>query len=243
MIVQGRGSILVLLHGAGVDNRLWAPQLADLSLTYQVIVPNLPGHGNVPVVEDVPAMAGYVRARLSELGVERYALVGLSLGGMVALDLAGHWPNEVTHLVMIESVPKVADSRLANCVAGRMLSLLGLVSPRMLASLPARWMGAETESAERYLRSALRRMTRKNIVAVLKAALAYDGRPYLKQLSMPTLIMVAEKNPATHERARQMADRIDGCRFVTIPGAGHIANRDAPAFVSRAVESFLGAGG
>lgn len=238
-IVRGEGSALVFLHGAGVDKDLWHPQIAAFSKTYKVVVPTLPGHGNLAAVSDVPAMAEAVRAKLTALGIGRYALVGLSLGGMVALEMAGRWPNDVTHLVMIESVPCVTDSRAARAVAGRLLSLLRLVSPRLLAALPARWMGAKTEDAGRYLKAALRRMSRANTVAVLKAALAYDGRIHFRQLSMPTLVMVAEKNPVTHERARRMAHAIGGCRFVTIPGAGHIANRDDPGFVNRTIQVLL----
>ena len=238
-IVRGEGAALVFLHGAGVDKDLWHPQVAAFSETYKVVVPTLPGHGNLEAVPDVPAMAEAVRAELTTLGIGRYALVGLSLGGMVALEMASRWPNDVTHLVMIESVPCVTDSRAAKAVAKRLLSLLRLVSPRLLAALPARWMGAKTEDTGRYLKAALRRMSRANTVTVLKAALAYDGRRHLKQLSMPTMVMVAEKNAATYDRARRMADAIHGCRFVTIPGAGHITNRDAPRFVNRTIQVFL----
>lgn len=54
---QGNGPAVVFLHGAGVDLALWEPQLTAFSSRCRVIAPNLPGHGDVPLVDDVPAMA------------------------------------------------------------------------------------------------------------------------------------------------------------------------------------------
>lgn len=239
LIDEGTGSALVFLHGAGVDNTLWEPQIAAFGATHRVIVPNLPGHGAVPAVETVRQMADHIRAQLLDCGVRQYAIVGLSLGGMVALDMAARWPEEVTHLVMIESVPNVADNRTALAMGRAFVSLFRFVSPKLFALLPARQLGAETPEAAHYLKRVLPQRKARDNHAVLQAALAYDGRPHLPRLSMPTMIMVGEKNRATHKRAKAMCEAIDQCRFVVIPNAGHIANRDAPEFVNTKLQSFL----
>ena len=88
LIDEGEGPALVFLHGAGVNNRMWAPQCARFRTTHRVIIPNLPGHGCIVAVGSVEQMADDVRRRLHALGVQRYVLVGLSLGGMVALEMA-----------------------------------------------------------------------------------------------------------------------------------------------------------
>lgn len=239
LIDEGTGSALVFLHGAGVDNTLWEPQIAAFGAAHRVIVPNLPGHGAVPAVETVQQMADHIRAQLLDCGVRQYAIVGLSLGGMVALDMAGRWPEEVTHLVMIESVPNVADNRAALAMGRAFVSLIRFVSPKLFALLPARQLGAETPEAAHYLKRVLPQRKAQENHAVLQAALTYDGRPHLPRLSMPTMIMVGEKNRATHKRAKAMCEAIDQCRFVVIPNAGHIANRDAPEFVNAKLQSFL----
>ena len=236
---RGTSPALVFLHGAGVDKALWDPQMQALCDRFHCIALDLPGHGNVPAVADVPATAAYVHGRLQQHGIDRYAVVGLSLGGMVALDIAARWPEEVTHLVMIESVPNVTDNSALKFLANAVVGLLKLISPRLLAAMPARQMGAISEDAGGYLKSALRRMTRHGNYAVMKAAMSYDGRNHLPSLQMPTLIMVGEHNRQTHAGAQEMAARIPGARFVTIPEAGHIANRDAPEFVSSAIRNFV----
>lgn len=239
LIVAGSGPAIVFLHGAGVDNQLWSPQIEAFRDTHTVVVPNLPGHGGVPAADSVPAMADRILNQLDALSVSRYALVGLSLGGMVALDMTAQRPAVVTSLTMIESVARVTDSRLAQFLAKRVLDILGLVGPRVLSAIPASQMGAETVDAGRYVKTAMQNMTRQNTRSVLRAALAYDGREHLKSIIAPVLVMVGEKNAATHERARLIADQVENGEFVVIPGAGHIANRDAPQFVNEKLRNFL----
>ncbi len=239
VVDQGEGRVLVFLHGAGVDTAMWAPQAAAFSSRYRVIVPLLPGHGNSPAVDSVEEMAKHVRALLKARGVSRYAVIGLSLGGMVALEMAARWPEEVTHLAMIEAVPNVTDNRLALAVTHTMLGLLRVVPPKLLAKLPARHLGAESPAAAQYLRQALPCMTARNNCRVLRIALAYDGRPHLPMISMPTLVMVGEKNKATHARARAMAQQIEHSRFIIVPGAGHIANLDKPQLINDALQHLL----
>lgn len=239
VIDQGRGDVLVFLHGAGVDNLLWEPQIAAFTDSYRVISLNLPGHGKVPAVESVEDMADYVRAMLNERGITRYSVIGLSLGGMVALDIARRWPDEVVRLAMIESVPRVTDNRLVLALARGVLLLMRLIGRWLFALMPARVMGAETAESARYFKPALAKMSAANTYVVQRAALAYDGRPHLPDLKMPVLVMVGEKNTATHKSAKDIAEAITQCESVIIPGAGHIANLDAPEFVNQALKSFL----
>ncbi|SMR81992.1 Alpha/beta hydrolase family protein [Aliiroseovarius halocynthiae] len=240
IIDHGQGPVLVFLHGAGVDNRLWDPQLLVFEKTHRVIALNLPGHGTVPAVGSVEDMADWVHRQLTDLGINRYCVIGLSLGGMVALELASRHPDHVSHLVMIESVPNAIDSRIARPFAHVMLMLLRLIPVKLLAKLPGRSMGAETDDAAKYVQGAIGRMSTSNIYAVMRAALAYDGRPHLPHISMPATIMVGEKNKATHARAEDASRTIKAANFRVIPGAGHIANRDAVEFTNNALRAALG---
>lgn len=241
MIDEGHGPTLVFLHGAGVDNRLWEPQVSAFAPTHRVVLPNLPGHGGVPVRESVQQMAEQVRAQLLDKGINRYAIIGLSLGGMVALDMAGRWGDEVTHLAMIETVPHVTDSRLMFLIARALLAPFKLIPPGILSLLPARLLGAETKDSALYLKRTIAGTGARDNHAVLQAALAYDGRPHLVGLQMPVLVMVGEKNKGIHKRAREMAEAVADAHFVVVPAAGHIANRDAPHFVNNILLSFLSA--
>lgn len=236
----GAGPVVVLLHGAGVDAALWAPQVQVFSQNHRVLVPNLPGHGGVPVTAGgIRGMAEYVHAELMALGVRRYAVVGLSLGGMVALEMAARWPDQVSHLVLAESVANVTASPVVKGLAAMALRLVFLVPPKWLAKLPANMMGAVTPEAGEYVKQAIGRMTRRDAYAVMRAALEYDGRPGLARIRAKTLVMVGAKNRHTHKRARKMASGIMAARFVVVPDAAHIVNRDNPEFFNREVLDFL----
>ena len=239
LIDEGRGPAIVFLHGAGVDNAMWAPQHTHFHRSHRVVIPNLPGHGGVPAVGCVEQMAEDVHARLQGIRVDRYALVGLSLGGMVALEIATRWSNEVSHLGLIEAVPTVTSSAVARRVIAACLWPMKLIPPRWMARLPARHLGAETPAAAAYLKAALPRLNAAQAHTVLRLATVYDGRRHLAGLTMPCAVMVGARNLRIHKRAADMAAAIPGCRHVVLPGAGHIANLDAPDAVNAALEALL----
>ncbi|WP_224825534.1 alpha/beta fold hydrolase [Cognatishimia sp. MH4019] len=239
-IAVGEGPALVLLHGAGVDLDLWTPQMPAFAACYRVIALNLPGHGDSPMVSGgVPAMADAVMQTLDALGIQRAAFMGLSLGGMVALEIAGRWPDRATHLIMVEAVPFVAATSWGQRLMEAAILPLRLIPPRWLAKLPAKSMGAETEEAGRYVKIALAKMTAANTHRILRDALRYDGRPRLAQVTAPTLVMVGAANPATHSRAQVAADGIQNAQFEVVPNAGHILNRDAAAHFTARSLAFL----
>ncbi|MEL7214126.1 MAG: alpha/beta fold hydrolase [Pseudomonadota bacterium] len=236
-IETGQGPPLVLLHGAGVDLDLWAPQMAAYAAHHRVIALNLPGHGASPMVlNGVPGMADAVVQTLDALGIDRCAVIGLSLGGMVALEIAGRWPDRVTHLIFVEAVPYVAASSWGKRAMAAAIWPLQWIPPRWLAKLPAKSMGAETEEAGQYVKTALAKMDRAVTYRILRDALDYDGRACLAQVTARSLILVGAANPATHKRAQEAAAGITGAVFEIVPDAGHILNRDAAeAFTQRTI--------
>lgn len=239
-IDQGTGPTLVFLHGAGVDATLWDPQVAAFTADHRVICVTLPGHPGVPMVDGgVDGMAAAIRDALFDHGVETYAAIGLSLGGMVALEMAARWPDQVTHLVLVESVPNVTKNPVVVRLGHIGVALVSAIGPVFYRMIPDRSMGAHTRAAGAYTKAAIMQMTRADLRAVLKAALDYDGIPHLPQITQPTLVIVGEHNKQTHQRARAMADAIPGARFAMLPDAAHIANRDAPDAFNRLVAEHL----
>lgn len=234
----GSGPALVLLHGAGVDPDLWQPQLAQFSQTHRVIAPALPGHAGRPPVTSVEAMAEDVLHQLE--GVAEFALVGLSLGGMVALEIAARCPERVTHLVLAESVPCVAGNPISRALMAGMLAILGRIPPRWMAWLPAKHLGAASPEAAAYLVARLKKTRAQDNRAVLKLALRYDGRRHLAQIKSPALVLVGALNRATHARARAMAQALPQARYTALADASHLVNWDARDAFNQTLSSFLG---
>ncbi len=187
-------------------------------------------------------MAKVIHEEINALGLHSYAIIGMSLGGMVALEIAGRWPDEVTHLVLAESVANVTDNRLVRKIAQIFLWLLRVIPPKLIAKLPAGMMGGYRRESGLYVKKAIANMSSKNAFAVMKAALSYDGRPLLSRIKARTLVLVGEKNSHTHKRAKFLATHIAGAKYSELPNAAHILNRDAPDKFNKTVLSFISGG-
>jgi pimeloyl-ACP methyl ester carboxylesterase len=106
-LIRGRGEPLVLIHGLGGSGADWAFQVAALEKHFRVIVPDLPGSGHSPPPRDEYTIAGCATALwslLDHLGVARTNVIGFSLGGAVALEMAAQRPACVPRLGLINSL-------------------------------------------------------------------------------------------------------------------------------------------
>jgi pimeloyl-ACP methyl ester carboxylesterase len=250
----GPGTELVLLHGGGVDSAhfSWEPMWPDLVASGPVLAPDLPGFGATPLGAVSPSVRGYrdwLLAFLDAAGVERAILVGLSLGGAVALDAALTAPDRVAGLVLLSPYgisPHTPWGRLGWV----MVHIPGL-----------EWL---TSAALRHSRIAVRRslavllrrpgsLTDETIVEVQQLLRAPDAgaawqqfqrdevrwagprtdlRPMLGELRSPTLLACAEHDLIAESDVRAAAARIPNAKFVLVAGAGHALPRDAPADIA-----------
>jgi pimeloyl-[acyl-carrier protein] methyl ester esterase len=110
--IRGTGPDLVLLHGWGLNLRVWDGLTRELSRSYRVISVDLPGHGRSawnPKARTPAEQAWQVHATLASRS-DRYSLLGWSLGGQIALDLAAAMPGNVDRLVLVATTPRFAAS-------------------------------------------------------------------------------------------------------------------------------------
>ena len=227
---------LVLLHAASDTRKMWLPLAARLRNEFRLLAPDLPGHGAqagtkfgfVRAVEDVIGV-------LDREGIERSLLVGVSLGGCLAMDIAAQHPDRVAGLVL-------SGCTFDPCglLCRLVLTAEGYVFPR----------GARrfTRSLERYLNARYPGPVAEEILAsgtywgaAADAVLAMRGVDFRAKLASypgPTLILNGAQDwvHRTAERAFARAARNASVR--TIPGAGHIAALDAPAAFAAAIREF-----
>ena len=104
---------LILLHGwIGTSSWMFRHVLPELGRRYHVVAPDLPGFGRSQTLTEVPSIEGYrefVRQLADELGIDRFHLVGVSVGGTVALDFAHRYPERITKLVVQGPVYRASD--------------------------------------------------------------------------------------------------------------------------------------
>lgn len=236
---------IVFVHGAAFDHSVWQWQSRYLAHHgHAVLALDLPAHGRSPggIRTSIEAMAHWVAAFIDAAALERAALVGHSMGSLVALATALAHPARVAKLALVgASVPMpVGDAFLAAArddspAALDMETVWGHARGAMLATSPVPGTS---------LMGATRRLNGRSRAGVLAADLAacHAYRPTedaLAALAVPTLVVAGKRDQMTPWKAgKSVADRIPGARFMTLE-AGHSMMAEAPRELAFALRDFL----
>jgi 3-oxoadipate enol-lactonase len=244
----GNGPAVVLVHGFGLDMRMWDPQVEHLAASFRVVRYDCRGFGaSGPLDPAVPyTHAGDLVALLDYLGIGDAVLVGLSFGGRVALQSALLAPARVRGLALLDAVLDGIDwdqeSADAMDEVARQVAAGGVPAGR------AAWMAHPLFAAAR------ERPEAASALATMVAAYpgqhwlgqdphqAQQPRPIdaLEELAMPALVTVGEHDvPGFLAMAAVLARRIPGAVYRIVPGAGHMINMEQPAVVNELLTGFL----
>ncbi len=222
---------LVLLHAFPFDGRMWRRTKVDR----QLITPDLRG-------DSISAMADEVAALLERSGIERAIVGGLSMGGYVSLAFADRHPQRLAGLVLADTKagPDTPEARTARDEAMELVRAQGVGAylEKMLPKLLSPNAPAEVVAEARALALA----DSGTVIAGLGALRDRpDRRPGLPRIACPTLVIVGSEDVVTPPaEAAAMVAAIPGATLVTIPGAGHLANLEAPDAFSSAITAFFG---
>ncbi len=226
---------VVFVHGAGMDHTVWTlPARYFARHGRNVLAVDLPGHGRSPgpPLPSIEAMADWLVRALDAAGIERAALVGHSMGSLVALEVAARYPERTRALVMIgTAVPMAVNDVLLGSAEANdhaavdMLTVWGYSRHAQLGGneTPGMWMVGGT------LRL-LERAAPGVIHADLNACNAYrDGAERAAAVTCPALLILGEKDIMTPPRgARNIAANVAGCRITTLKGSGHALLSEQP---------------
>ncbi|ABA88908.1 O-methylpimelyl-(acyl carrier protein) methylesterase [Syntrophotalea carbinolica DSM 2380] len=104
---QGQGPVVVMLHGWGMSSSVFLPLMQNLSDSFRILAPDLPGHGHSEPGSgyDLPQLAADMEEWLGIIGITDSYLLGWSLGGMVALELLEHLGGRLKKLILISTSP------------------------------------------------------------------------------------------------------------------------------------------
>jgi len=241
---------LVLLHAFPIEAEQWAPQLACLSAGHRVIVPDLKGYGNSEAPDDragysIDDYADEVAGLLDELGVERAAVGGLSMGGYVTFAFLRRHRHRLAGMVLADT-RVVADSPevLARRTAQQDQIDAGDIAA-VLDALLGGLLSTNTRQTRPELVAHVRELMAANPAAGVVGALeAMKGRPDstpdLAGIDIPTLVLVGEDDALSPpEEVRAFQAQIPKSRLVVLPRAGHLSNLEAPDEFNAALGDFL----
>lgn len=241
---RGRGPDVVLIHGANLDSRSFAPLREQLLRSHRVTEVDLRFHGKTRDGEGPFSFEGDVLGVMDEIGLTSAALIGHSLGAMVAVDLALAAPARVERLALLApSVSGLAATRAPVGLEGLGAAVRGGDMDKaadILTRSPV--FGLFNDTSRRPL---LRSVVRDNVRLFLadRARSRPLGAPAAERLSMlrvPTLVMIGSRDPSEAGLAvERIASHVPHAIKREIAGCGHILPLDCPDATWRALREFL----
>ena len=247
--IRGEGPDLVLLHGWALHGGTWGPWLEELERHARLHVIDLPGHGRSDWSTGVGDLEGLARAVLPGVPTDA-AVLGWSLGGLVALELARRQPGQVRALVLVATTPRfLAGPGWEHGMRPEVLETFtqGLVSD--YRATVQNFLTLQTRGDER-ARETLR-LLRSRLAShgdpdprALQAGLGIlrnaDLRDALPRIAVPTLVVAGEHDRLTPASAgRELAATLPMARFRLIERSGHAPFLSHPGEVLAELTGFL----
>jgi len=255
-VEKGSGPAVVLGPSFLWTAEMWAAQVEGLASEFRCIVPELWGHGASGTLEEeaevytVERLTDDMAAFVDGLGLGRFSMVGLSVGGMWGARLAHRMPERVEKLVLMDTdlgeEPPESRERFLGMIA--MAEQAGGFPPPLAeACLPFFFCDAtlkeKPEVVEAFRRSLLDWSSEKiaTVTALGRGIFTrLDFLASLKEIRCPALVMAGEEDRSRPpEEARRLAEHLPKGELKLIPGAGHIPSVEQPRAVTEALRVFL----
>jgi 3-oxoadipate enol-lactonase len=241
----GNGEPVLFVHAFPLNRRMWAPQVEALNDRYRCLTVDLRGFGESDAPDgpySLEQMASDLAGLLDAEHIERVTLVGLSMGGYLAFAFWRHYADRLRALVLADTraAADTEATRKGREELAQRAEAEGL-APVVAAQLPRLLSPAAPPELREWVRDMIEEATPHGVAGTLRAM---AGRPdsgdVLARISCPTLVIAGGDDVVTPAAEMEaMAKRIPASTFVTLPGAGHLSNLEAPAEFNAALGAFL----
>lgn len=227
------GPGLVFANSLGTDARIWDDMVGPLSAHYRVLTYDKRGHGLSDAPPGPYSLDDHVDdllGLLDHVGFSRFAMVGVSVGGLIAQLLTLREPQRVAALVLSDTAAKVGDDTLWN---NRIAAIRRGGIAAISAGILDRWFtpGFKQRDPAAYAgwRNLLERCPVDGYIATCETVRDADLTENVAGITMPVLVVVgAEDGSTPPDLVRATADRMPDARFEVIEGAGHIPSIEQP---------------
>ena len=245
-IEAGQGTPLLLLHGLGGSHEMWLPVMPELARSYRVIAGDHRGHG----ASDKPRGQYSIRlfsndwlALMEALKVDGAHVLGLSMGGAIAMRLAVEAPQRVRSLILVDTWAyphpeflAMLRQRLEKLSAGDLAVYAEAAIPQVFSP---RFIQANPQVIADF-RARLARASSDSLRSAIAACMSHDMQGTLARIQAPTLVVVGSEDrllPRFHSEYLRRA--IHQASLTVIAGSGHIPHLEVPERFLRVVREFL----
>ncbi|HZC38306.1 MAG TPA: alpha/beta fold hydrolase [Sphingomicrobium sp.] len=237
---EGGHTPILFLHGVGSDKSVWRPQLEHFASERRAVTFDYPGYGDsdsAPEGTSRDDYAAVILAAMTELGIERAHICGLSLGGVVAIAMFHAWPKRLASLILADTFAEHPDGR---AIYER--SLAGSADMRTLAE--ARVDVLLAQPADPAVRSeVIETMARIDPSAYRIGAEAVwlaDQREHAAAIRVPTLVLCGAEDRVTPPAlSTALTKLIPGAQYDAVEGAGHLSNLERPDAFNTLTGAFI----
>lgn len=247
---RGAGPAVVFMHGIGGNRTNWREQLDALAPAFRAVAWDARGYGDSddyagPLA--FPDFAADLLRLLDHLEVAKAHLVGLSMGGRIAMDFYEAHATRVASLVLCDTFPgydeSITSEQREKFIASRKKPLVEdgkepkdiapLVAPTLLSK------GASPAALQRLVDS-MAILHKESYIKAIEAMTRYEPVAQLTAFRVPTLIICGDEDTLTPPAiARDMAAKIADARLAILERAGHLSNIEQPAAFNAVLLAFL----
>lgn len=255
VVELGSGPPLLFVHGLAGRWQNWLENMPHFARTHRVIAVDLPGFGASPMPRGEISISGYARflERLCDtLGIDAAAVVGNSMGGYVAAELAIASPQRVERLMLVSAAGITAEHlhRDRIMTGARVLAALWTRTAARHASLAKRprlrrvGLGFVVRHADRLsaplAHELMQGAGKPGFLPAMEAILAHRISERLPQIACPTFVLWGEDDRVIPVRdARRFGELIPQARVLVLPDTGHVAMLERPERFNALLEEFL----
>lgn len=251
----GDGPAIVWVHGLGGAWQNWLEQLPEFARDHRCVAMDLPGFGSSPMPEEELSIPGYgraVAALLDGLGIERAVVVGNSMGGFVATELALQFPERVERLVLVSAAGISSESlRRRPLITGAKFVRYGATwvgskadwvvrRPRMRLVLAGGVMLRPDKLPAALVAEQVRGSGKPGFIDAFDALMSYQIRERVGEIGCPTLIVWGRQDRLVPVKdAAVFEELIPDARKVIFERTGHVPQIERPARFNATLREFL----
>ena len=235
------GPTVILGASLGTDRFMWREQVQLLPRTWNVVAFDLRGHGASPLGSETPSIDDFADDVISiadDLGVDRFAFCGLSIGGVIGQSLGARYPDRVSSLVLASTGLTILSRQALVERAARVLDegmswIADVSAPRWFTE---RFRMEHPEIVEAKM-DHIRHMAARGYSDACLALAGFDGHDLAPLISVPTLILSGEDDAATPPAGcAELAAAIPDAELRSLPGCAHLCNVEQPELFTELVQ-------